>query len=191
MTFPVSAFSNIEFELVSDTRAAEARLFRYTSKGSKEPYFMFALTTTPVGYAEGMALAAELDSYQGELETFTLQSPFTAIGNATSMSLTDTFDKGVKVINVTCSGTPSAGDFIQISGSTKAYSIRRVNGTGAGTYDLTLSQGLIQKYFDYATIKYASQVSFQVCMTNRDSAKIDAKKGMNEFVFDVELIEQL
>ncbi|QJR79603.1 hypothetical protein CA267_001720 [Alteromonas pelagimontana] len=196
MTFPVDKFSDASFELVPDTRLPSARLFRYRSKGSKDPYYMISLTSSMLDYAEGMGVAAVIDSYMGGEAIFPLPNPFPEIASHTGLTLAQVVQRGARQIVI--AGLPTnrsnavpAGDFIQISGSEKAYQIAIGDDSDStGRALVTLSQPVIQAYSASAQIAYGKHVEFQVCVEDRSSCEVSAKNS-KFIVHDVELIEQL
>lgn len=197
MTFPITRFQSVSFELIHDTRIASARLNRYRKQGSKEPYFEFELDTDLYDYEYGLAIGAELDAYQGELELFDLPNPIVPINSLTNAVLA--YDASVGDTQITLStphnsktGVVSAGDFLQIEGSTKAYSIRidEYNSNASGQVVVRLSQPLIKNYDAGAEINYGEDVVFQCCLTSRDSTEISGSQG-RKISYSLEVIEQI
>lgn len=194
--FPINKFSSVNTELVSDSRAPKERLKRYKSEGPKTPYYRFTLTTPPLPLREGMALAAVLDSYHGNINNFDLSNPIPQQKAQTGLYLYQAANKGAGTV-VLAGAQPNevdaviAGDFIQINGSRKAYRILAdSNANSSGHVEVKLTQALIQNYLAPSVVKYGANVVFQVCMEDRDSADITAKDS--KFIsHDVELIEQI
>jgi len=194
--FPINKFSSVNVELVSDSRAPKERLKRYKSEGPKTPFYRFTLTTPPLPLREGMAVAAVLDSYHGNIKNFDLRNPIPQQKAQSGLYLYQDANKGADTV-VLAGAQPNevdaviAGDFIQINGSRKAYRILSdANATAAGRVTVKLTQPLIQSYISPSVVKYGENVVFQVCMEDRDSADITAKDS--KFIsHDVELIEQI
>tara|TARA_B100001063_G_C16778208_1_gene567788 strand:+ start:2555 stop:3142 length:588 start_codon:yes stop_codon:yes gene_type:complete len=194
--FPIDKFSAVKAELVVDSRAPAARLYRYKSAGTLTPYYRFTLTSPPLEYREAMAVDATLDSYHGNLVNFPLQNPLPQIKSRTGLFLYVTASKGDSQITV--GGFPSnevdaavAGDFLKITGSQKSYRILSdATANASGQCVIKLTQPLIQAYSAPAVIDYGADVVFQVCMEDRDSGEVSVQN--NKFVVhDVELIEQI
>lgn len=196
MSFPVHLFSSVNAYLEHDTRISDPRLYRNRSRGNKDPYYRITLTTDWLEYNRRVALDAALDYYQGAFEVFTLINPMPVISQRTGLQLNADYDKGTQII--TMRGLPfnetnalMAGDFIQISGFTKAYRVAQTaSADSGGAANVTLTQPLIDDVPFNAAVNHGANVEFQVCMDYRNSPNIDGINNMNTMV-DVELIEQL
>lgn len=196
MTFPASAFEKVKAVLVTDTRAPAERLFRYRTKGSRDPYYKFELETQEQEYKHFIAVDAALDAYHGEEEIFLLPNPMPSIKAYAGLSLFSSPVKGADTITI--AGFPPntadvvwPGDFIKIEGSQKGYRIAALSSSDAsGNANVTLTQGIIQAYTAGATVDYGDDVVFQVSMVVRDSDTTDATKSKYGS-HAVELIEQL
>lgn len=193
--FPIDKFSSVNIELVSDSRSPKARLSRWKSEGNKSPYYSLTLTSPPLDYREGRAVAAKLDSYHGNLTNFNLNNPIPPIKAHTGLFLYQAASKNSNQV-VIGGFSPNqidavaAGDFIQIGSDTKVYGIAEDSDANSSSRcTVKLSQSLIDDHASTEPVAYGKDVVFQVCMEDRDSADITVKD--NKFiVHDVELIEQ-
>lgn len=194
--FPTDDFESIQAELVSYTKAADLRLFRYRSKSSKSPHYKFMLQSQLKNYRDFSRIDAVLDSYCGEFEIFALKNPMVSHKTNTGLFLHSNASRGAKSIVVggfaaSQVDAVAAGDFIQINSSKKAYRILSdADANAAGQVTIQLTQALIKDYLSPATIAYGDDVEFQVSMVDRDSDSTNASKGKWGSHF-VELVEQL
>lgn len=194
--FPVSKFSSVKVSLQSDVISPKPRLFRYKSETSREPYYKFELTSVPLPLKEGVMVDSFLDSCHGNLKNFDLQNPIPQHKAHSGLFLGQSANKGSDTI-VLAGVQPNepeavtAGDFLQINGSKKAYRIlESANSNSSGQVTVKLTQGLIQSHSAGATIAYGTDVTFQVCVEDRDSGEISVKQS-KFVVHDLELIEQI
>lgn len=195
--FPQNKTASISFELVNDTKTPKARLFRYRSEGSEDPYFKISVTSIPLEYSEGMAWGMEISSKRGPLKVFDYPNPFPAIRTLNSVVLYQDASKGDESIKVITSqsnqpGVVAGGDFVQIQGSAKAYGIRPFGYTsdGDGVVTLLLTQGLVKDYPAGSSIAYGADVVFSVCIEKSDDVSVKSSDAKH-IVHDVELIEQI
>lgn len=196
MTFPIDKFEVAGIEQVSDTRTPKPRLFRYRYRGSKKPFWQINLTSVPLDYATGLAVAAYLDGLEGALTVFNLPCPIPALASYTGLTVASAVGKDASTVTVT--GLPAnqaealmAGDFIQFAGSPKAYRLTKTTFSNAsGDAIAWVTPRLMAGMNSGVAVSYGDAVQFQVAMEKRNSADVDAKKG-KFMVHDVELIEQL
>lgn len=190
MIFPTSKFQSVTVEQVSDTRVGEARLFRNRSYGNKEPYWLFTMITPPLPYAEGMGLAAFLDSLLGGFEKFDLPCPVPQISSNPNSTLNTTANKGATQLNVATPNDARSGDFVQVAGSKKVYRVTQ-DSLGAGTKTITITPPLMESVLSApSTLLYGNDVVFQVSLEDRSAGEVTAERG-KFMIHDVELIEQL
>lgn len=187
MTFPVNKFSKISIEQVDDTRTPDARYYRTKAQGNKTSYFLFSLTSPPLPYVEYMALSAKVISYRGALLNFSLPNPIPAIAANTGNSVINEAVRGGLQVDVTTSGTYSAGDFIQFSNHNKAYMISDVEVSANVT--LTLTSPLYKTVPSSSLVIYGADVVFNVSLNDEYSAEISVKNSKFGVV-DVEVLEQ-
>jgi hypothetical protein len=184
--FPVDRFSEISIEQMTDTRIPKERYFRNRARGNKSPYFMIALTTPPLPYAEHMEVSAQIESYEGELEIFTLENPIVSLTAFTNKNVNATYLAGVKSLVITGSHAFRVGDLIQFDNHSKVYRISSVVRTTNTT--VGISCPLVESINSATDLLYGANVVFQVCLNSSYSQEIDAKSKFG--VVDVELIEQ-
>lgn len=194
--FPTNDFESIQAELISHTIIPKARLRRYRSKSSKEPYYQFSLQSQMKNYREFSRIDAVLDSYQGEFEVFALVNPMISHRAQTGLYVYQAANKGASTI-ILAGAQPNevdaviAGDFLQITGSKKAYRVLEdANANSSGHVEVKLTQALIQNHLAPSSVKYGDAVEFQVSMTDRDSDATTADKARWGSHY-VELIEQI
>ncbi|MFW8589814.1 hypothetical protein ACOI22_03330 [Glaciecola sp. 2405UD65-10] len=185
MIFPVDKFAKVEIEQRNDIRASKERLTRNRARGTKSPYFALMLTTPSIPYNEYIPLSAAVDGYEGALEIFVVQNPIPSIYENENDNTIDFEPKGSKTIGIDYTGNYSAGDFIQFSGSTKAYRIMEVDGQS-----ITLTHPLLTDIAAGESVYYGKNVQFQMCVNDTHTTTIDVKQSKFGII-DVELIEQL
>nr|WP_136252880.1 hypothetical protein [Ningiella ruwaisensis] len=180
--------AKISIEQMVDTRTSKTRYFRNRARGNKSPFFMLAITSPPMPYAEFMAYSAMVNSLEGSLEVFDLPNPLPALASFSGHRPDTTFNRGLKVIDIDTDADYKPGDFIQFDNHKKVYQIASKSNI-SGAIRLTLTCPLVETISTATTVLYGDDVVFQVCLNNQFSAEVDA--GKSKFgVIDVELIEQ-
>ena len=185
--FPVDKFSQISVEQMTDTRTPSARYYRNRARGNKAPFFMLALTTPPLPYAEHMEVSAQIESYEGELEIFTLQNPLPELASFSNKNVNAAFAAGVKSVVIGGSHAFRVGDFVQFTNHSKVYRIASV--ATASNTTIGLSCPLVESINNTTDLIYGANVVFQVCLSDNYSQEVEARNGKFGVV-DVELIEQ-
>lgn len=185
--FPVDKFSQIEIEQITDTRAPDQRYFRNRARGSKSPYFMISLTSVPLRYEEHTEVSAQIESYEGEFEIFTIQNPLPALASFSNKNVNATFLKGSKTVVISNSNTFRVGDFVKFSNHSKVYRIASV--AAATNTTIGLSCPLVESINNTTDLIYGANVVFQVCLADSYSQSVSIKNSKFGIV-DVELIEQ-
>lgn len=186
MTFPITKFKYIEFEQINDTRITKDRFYRNRARGTQHSYFKFALTTIPLRNDDYRELSAEVMGYEGSFEIFSINNPIPALSSVTSDVTYEQTIKGSKTIRIQTTKDYKVGDFIQFSGSTKAYIISGLTDSG-GIKTIRLSCPLIKTILIGSSVIYGANVVFQMSLRNPNTVQIDTS---NFGVLDVELIEQ-
>lgn len=195
MSFPTNKFSFLQPELITDVRTSKQRYFRSRTEGPLESYWQISATTPPLEYAEGMGVAAKLDSFIGELTVFNLNNPFPQIVANSGLSVDTSVIEGVTAVDLTGfpasqTGAARAGDFFQFANSTKVYRITDdSNSDGTGKATVNFTPPLYANANATTLVNYGDAVAFQVCMIDRSQGGINASNGKN-IIHDVVLIEQ-
>ena len=187
MTFPTDKFSQIEIEQITDTRTPDARYFRNRARGNKAPFFMIALTSAKLAYAEYLGVIAKLESYENGLEIFTLPNPKPALAAFPNYLLQANVSAGNKTVSLNRIADYQVGDFIQFSNHAKVYRISQIT-TGTRTV-IGLSCPLVESVTTSHNVIYGANVVFQVCLEDMSPMKIQESIA-KRFIVDVELIEQ-
>lgn len=185
--FPINLFSQISIEQVTDNRAPDDRYFRNRARGSRSPYYRLSLTTPMLDYEEHTEASAQIESFEGEFEIFTVSNPFVPLASFANQNVNATFAKGVKSVSITGSHAFRVGDFVKFSNHAKVYRISSVT-PGTNT-TIKLSCPLLESISNTTDLIYGANVNFQVCLSSSYSQEVKASDG-NFGIVDVELIEQ-
>tara|TARA_B100002049_G_C16070282_1_gene372464 strand:- start:645 stop:1238 length:594 start_codon:yes stop_codon:yes gene_type:complete len=194
--FPIQFFRQVEVTLILDIIKPEERLYENKSLGSEDPYYLFALTSTPVSHDDAMEISGILDWYNDSIRNFLLPNPLKSVRKHNGLYLTTSGFVGSQVLHV--AGLPPSrekavwgGDFVQPDINTKGYRLAfsaNSDATGRGT--LTLTQPLLHNLPAGTQIRYGDDVNFQVCVKNRNGGEFGVKDA-GKTIFDLELMEQL
>lgn len=189
MDFPVNKFSQVSIEQVVDVIAPKERLKRVKRQGSKSPYWLISLTTTPLEYAEGMAFFAYLNSQLGALNNFVLPNPKPEIATHPSAAVSVDAAKGSTTLTFDSAVMP--GDFFNVAGHAKTYQIvMSGSADSGGNVTATITPPLMEAVTSGTAIKYGSDAEFQVSLRQTLPAEISANNS-KYMIFDIELIEQI
>lgn len=187
MSYPIHPYAKIEIEQINDIRTSKSRYYRNRARGNKSSYFMLAITSPAIPYAEFVAYSAQIEALEGELSIFTLPNPLPPLASFSGHTVATTANQGVKQITIDTASNYRVGDFVQFAGHAKVY---RISGVAQGAQiTLTLSCPLVETVTAGTAITYGADVEFQLCMTSNYSATTDAKNSKFG-VITSELIEQ-
>lgn len=197
MTFPTDAFSQIdEPVLVADVRIPRARLNRNRTIGHKSPYWMIALTTSPLEYNKGMALNAYLNSLMGAYTKFDLPNPYpqehsNGLTTVAANVLAGQDNFTIKGLDVNTAGAIKAGYFIRFGNHDNIYQVvLDVDTTASNEANVTITPALEQRIYEFDTVYIGDDVVFPVCMEDRSTATISASNG-KFMTTSIELITQI
>jgi hypothetical protein len=188
MTYPTHEHSKISFEQLDDTRIQGARYYRNRARGNKASFFMFAITSPLLPYAEYMAHTALINALEGALEIFPFANPLPPLATFSGHSLSVNASRGDKSVTVATTADYKPGDFIQFSNHPKGYQIATKT-AGSGVITVGLSCPLLEPVTTSHDVLYGADVVFQMSLNSSFTADIDAQNSKFG-VIDVELIEQ-
>jgi len=194
--FPIQFFRQVEVTLILDIIKPEERLYENKSLGSEDPYYLFALTSTPVSHDDAMEISGILDWYNDSIRNFLLPNPLKSVRKLSGLYLTTGGFVGSQELKV--AGLPPSrekavwgGDFLQPDINTKGYRIAfSANSDPTGRATITLTQPLLHNIPAGTQIRYGDDVNFQVCVKNRNGGEFGVKDA-GKTIFDLELMEQL
>ena len=194
--FPIHFFRQVEVTLILDVVKPEERLYENKSLGSEDPYYLFALTSTPVRHDDAMEISGILDWYNDSIRNFLLPNPLKSVRKHSGLYLATSGLAGSQVLQV--AGLPPSrekavwgGDFVQPDINTKGYRIAFSGNTdAAGRATITLTQPLLHNIPAGTKLHYGDDVNFQVCVKNRNGGEFGVKDA-GKTIFDLELMEQL
>jgi hypothetical protein len=196
MTFRINNYEDVDIEQVVDVRLPGKNKYnRSRVEGPNRPFWQIDIVTQSMPYAQGMGVAAYLDSLKGGLEIIEVPNPLPEIVTRTGLSTLTIDNKESKTIRITGFGSNQqnavvAGDFIKHSASQKIHRIvDTLNANGAGNVTATITPELYADTVAGGVLKYGDAISFQCCLKDYYSMKVSANKG--KFItFNITLMEQ-
>jgi hypothetical protein len=196
MTFRINNYEDVDIEQVVDVRLPGKNKYnRSRVEGPNRAFWQIDITTQSMPYAQGMGVAAYLDSLKGGLEIIEVPNPLPEIVTRTGLSTLTIDNKESKTIRITGFGSNQqnavvAGDFIKHSASQKIHRIVDTsNANGAGNVTATITPELYADTVPGGVLKYGDAISFQCCLEEYYSMNVSANKG--KFItFNITLMEQ-
>jgi len=177
--FPVhlARFRNAEIVSTNNTINPNPKAYkRIVRKGSLGHSWELNLETVPFNYELGCETQAFVNSIGGQFGVFNIYNPLPplGLGGGTPQTRTELTQNAtsipVELLPASVTGVWKAMDFIQFGNHPKVYQVNtKINSSGTGQSTATIFPPLIKDVPINTSIKFGSDVNFQVELENDDA----------------------